>query len=68
MNVLKAIDRVSFVQSYLKLMWCIHSKYEGLNEEEMTLYRLGMQTFMEIIEAELETISKALESDEDAED
>ena len=68
MNVLKAIDRVSFVQSYLKLMWCIHSKYEGLTEEEMTLYRLGMQTFMEIIEAELETISKALESDEDAED
>ena len=68
MNVLEAIDSVSFAKSYLKLMWCIHSKYEGLTEEEMTLYRLGMQTFMEIIEAELETISKALESDEDAED
>ena len=68
MNVLEAIDRVSFAKSYLRLMWCIHSKYEGLTEEEMTLYRLGMQTFMEIIEAELETISKALESDEDAED
>ncbi len=68
MNVLKAIDRVSFVQSYLKLMWCIHSKYEGLNEEEMTLYRLGMQTFMEIISEEVETISKALESDEEDDD
>lgn len=68
MNVLKAIDRVSFVQSYLKLMWCIHSKYEGLTEEEMTLYRLGMQTFMEIISEEVETISKALESDEEDDD
>lgn len=68
MNVLKAIDRVSFVQSYLKLMWCIHSEYEGLNEEEMTLYRLGMQTFMEIISEEVETISKALESDEEDDD
>lgn len=68
MNVLKAIDRVSFVQSYLKLMWCIHSNYEGLNEEEMTLYRLGMQTFMEIISEEVETISKALESDEEDDD
>ena len=68
MNVLKAIDRVSFVQSYLKLMWCIHSNYEGLNEEEMTLYKLGMQTFMEIISEEVETISKALESDEEDDD
>ena len=68
MNVLKAIDRVSFVQSYLKLRWCIHSKYEGLTEEEMTLYRLGMQTFMEIISEEVETISKALESDEEDDD
>ena len=68
MNVLKAIDRVSFVQSYLKLMWCIHSNYEGLNEEEMTLYRLGMQTFMEIISEEVEIISKALESDEEDDD
>ena len=68
MNVLEAIDRVSFAKSYLKLMWCIHSKYEGLTEEEMTLYRLGMQTFMEIIEAELETISKALESNEEDDD
>ena len=68
MNILKAIDRVSFVQSYLKLMWCIHSNYEGLNEEEMTLYRLGMQTFMEIISEEVETISKALESDEEDDD
>ena len=68
MDAIKAIDKASFIESYLKLMWCIHSKYEGLTEEEMTLYRLGMQTFMEIISEEVETISKALESNEEDDD
>ena len=65
MDVVKAIDKASFIESYLKLMWCVHSKYEGLTEEELVLYRLGMQTFMEHIEADLKELISALISDEE---
>ena len=65
MDVVKAIDKASFIESYLKLMWCVHSKYEGLTEEELVLYRLGMQTFMEHIEADLKELINALRSDEE---
>lgn len=65
MDVVKAIDKASFIESYLKLMWCVHSKYEGLTEEELVLYRLGMQTFMEHIEADLKELISALKSDEE---
>lgn len=65
MDVVKAIDKASFIESYLKLMWCVHSKYEGLTEEEMVLCRLGMQTFMEHIEADLKELISALKSDDE---
>ena len=65
MDVVKAIDKASFIESYLKLMWCVHSKYEGLTEEELVLYRLGMQTFMEHIEADLKELISALKSDDE---
>lgn len=65
MDAIKAIDKASFIESYLKLMWCVHSKYEGLTMEQMVLYRLGMQTFMEHIEENLKELINALNSDEE---
>ena len=65
MDAIKAIDKASFIESYLKLMWCVHSKYEGLTMEQMVLYRLGMQTFMERIEENLKELINALNSDEE---
>ena len=46
-------------------MWCVHSKYEGLTMEQMVLYRLGMQTFMEHIEENLKELISALNSDDE---
>lgn len=68
MNILKVRDSISFVDSYLKLMWNVHSTYEGNSEEELELYRLGMQTFMDLIKNEVKDIIDALESKDDDED
>lgn len=58
------MDRVEFkdtliiLKEYLTLMWCVHSNIEGTTLEELSTYRLGIQTFLLKLQNE---VDKALE-------
>ena len=67
MNRLDAYDKAVIVRDNLKLMWVIHENIEGMNEEELNLYRMGIQTFLLNAQEEIEGVIKALEDDDDAE-
>ena len=68
MNRLDAYDKAVIVRDNLKLMWVIHENIEGMNEEELNLYRMGIQTFLLNAQEEIEGVIKALEDDEEDED
>lgn len=61
MNRLDAYDKAVIVRDNLKLMWGVHSKYEGMNPEELNLYRMGIQTFLLQAQEEIEGVIEALE-------
>ena len=65
MNRLDAYDKAVIVRDNLKLMWVIHENIEGMNEEELNLYRMGIQTFLLNAQEEIEGVIKALEDDEE---
>lgn len=46
MDAITAYDKAKMVSYYLKLMWTIHENIEGMNPEELNLYRIGIQTFL----------------------
>ena len=68
MNRLDAYDKAVIVRDNLKLMWVIHENIEGMNPEELNLYRMGIQTFLLQAQEEIEGVIKALEDDEEDED
>ena len=68
MNRLDAYDKAVIIRDNLKLMWVIHENIEGMNEEELNLYRMGIQTFLLNAQEEIEGVIKALEDDEEDED
>ena len=65
MDRLEAYDKAVIVRDYLRLIWNAHEGFEGTNEEDIACYRLGVQTFIEKIEEEVEDIIKALEESND---
>ncbi len=64
MKTLEAYDRAVIVRDYLKLMWNVYENIEGTTLDELSVLRLGIQTFYEKIEEEVEGIIKALDRDE----
>ena len=68
MNRLDAYDKAVIVRDNLKLMWVIHENIEGMNPEELNLYRMGIQTFLLQAQEEIEGVIKALEDDDEDED
>ena len=67
MNRLDAYDKAVMARDNLKLLWVIHTNIEGMDEEELNLYRMGVQTFLLQAQEEIEGVIKALE-DNDEED
>ena len=61
MNRLDAYDKAVIVRDNLKLMWVIHENIEGMNPEELNLYRMGIQTFLLQSQEEIEGVIEALE-------
>lgn len=61
MNRLDAYDKAVIVRDNLKLMWVIHENIEGMNPEELNLYRMGIQTFLLQAQEEIEGVIEALE-------
>ena len=61
MNRLDACDKAVIVRDNLKLMWVIHENIEGMNPEELNLYRMGIQTFLLQAQEEIEGVIEALE-------
>ena len=52
-------DTLLIVKDYLDLMWCIHEKYEAsTNIDELTLYKLGMQTFLQLAIEQIDSLFK----------
>ena len=50
-------DTLLIVKDYLDLMWCIHEKYEAsTNINELTIYKLGIQTFLLLIREEIDNL------------
>ena len=68
MNRLDAYDKAVIVRDNLKLMWVIHENIEGMNEEELNLYRMGIQTFLLNAQEEIEGVIKALEDNDEDDD
>ena len=64
MKTLEAYDRAVIVRDYLKLMWNVYENIEGTTLDELSVLRLGIQTFYEKIVEEVEGIIKALDRDE----
>lgn len=64
MKTLEAYDRAVIVRDYLKLMWNVYENIEGTTLDELSVLRLGIQTFYEKIEEEVEGIIKTLDRDE----
>lgn len=64
MKTLEAYDRAVIVRDYLKLMWNVYENIEGTTLDELSVLRLGIQTFYEKIEEEVEGIIKALDRNE----
>ena len=59
MNRLDAYDKAVIVRDNLKLMWVIHENIEGMNPEELNLYRMGIQTFLLQAQEEIEGVIEA---------
>ena len=68
MNRLDAYDKAVIVRDNLKLMWVIHENIEGMNPEELNLYRMGIQTFLLQAQEEIEGVIKALEDNDEDDD
>ena len=60
-----AQDSALRISQLLELMWGIHSKYEGMNEHGITLYKVGIQTFLLEALEEAKALRVAVEVDED---
>ena len=68
MNILDAYDKAVIVRDNLKLMWVIHENIEGMNPEELNLYRMGIQTFLLQAQEEIEGVIEALEETNEDDD
>ena len=68
MNRLDAYDKAVMARDNLKLLWVIHTNIEGMDEEELNLYRMGVQTFLLQAQEEIEGAIKALEDNDEDED
>ena len=49
-------DSVRFIKDYLSLMWCIYSNYEENTSEDLNLLRIGIQTFLELAQKEVDKL------------
>lgn len=57
-------DTISFVKDYLDLMWVIHTHYESIvDPEEITKYKIGIQTFLLAAIEKIETLYTEQESE-----
>lgn len=59
MNKVDMEDALSLISDYIELMWCIHSRYEpSINQDEMTQYKIGIQTFILKIKEQLDSLKE----------
>lgn len=57
-------DTISFVKDYLDLMWVIHTHYESVvDADEITKYKIGIQTFLLVAIEQIETLYTEKESE-----
>ena len=57
-------DTISFVKEYLDLMWVIHTHYESvIDSDEITKYKIGIQTFLLAAIEQIETLYSEKESE-----
>lgn len=65
MDKIGAQDSALRISQLLELMWGVHSKYEGMNEHDIVLYKLGIQTFLLEALQEAKSLRESLEVDAD---
>ena len=59
MNKVDMEDTLRIITDYVELMLCIHERYEpSITKEEITQYKIGIQTFLLKIKEELDTLKK----------
>ena len=59
MNKVDMEDTLRIITDYVELMLCIHERYEpSITKEEITQYKIGIQTFLFKIKEELDTLKK----------
>lgn len=68
MDKATAQDKALAIHHYLELMWGVHSKFEGMNMKEATLYRVGIQTFLLEALKDAKELLDALEVDDEDEE
>ena len=55
-------DSIRFIKDYLSLMWCIYSNYEENTSEDLNLLRIGIQTFLELAQKEVDKLLEKIET------
>ena len=59
MNKVVMEDTLRIITDYVELMLCIHERYEpSITKDEITQYKIGIQTFLLKIKEELDTLKK----------
>ena len=59
MNKVDMEDTLRSITDYVELMLCIHERYEpSITKDEITQYKIGIQTFLLKIKEELDTLKK----------
>ena len=59
MNKVDMEDTLRIITDYIELMLCIHERYEpSITKDEITKYKIGIQTFLLKIKEELDTLKK----------
>ena len=59
MNKVDMEDTLRIITDYIELMLCIHERYEpSITKDEITQYKIGIQTFLLKIKEELEALKK----------
>ena len=61
-------DKILSLYYHLEVMWAIHSKFEGMNRKEATLYRVGIQTHLLEAIKEAKEVLDGLEVEVESED
>ena len=65
MDIVKAKDCATMLKHYLDLMWGVHSTYEDIDEATVTLYKIGLQTFLLKAIDEAKELVEALDEADD---